>query len=444
MKRNLLTTLLLVLSFVGPAGSSVHRVPHDHGSINEALAAAADGDTVLVAPGTYSGPLNRGLELGEKDLCIVSESGPEVTVIDCEQEDRAFLFSSAQSLDTTLSGFTIRNGFETYGAGIKFDVSSAARIVNCIFENGRADRQGFQGHGGAITCYPSACPVIEACVFVGNYAERSGGAISAVGAQPVVVGCTFEDNRADLWGGGLSARYSSSPVIRDCVFTGNSALALGGAVYLKDCIASTVVRCQFQGNWSLGPATGWGGAVYCGRRSSAFLAFCTFESNSAERGGGVATDDGAAPEIVNCTFFGNQATDGAGVSVGEQCHPTLVNTIIAFSQAGNAVWCHPQGSPDVYRTVIYGNPGGDWVGCLGADIYEHHNMHVDPLFCLDQNPGQPYSLHVDSPCAPENNSQGVLIGAWPVACGPTAVLDTSWGYIKALYRHDDGVRRQPN
>ena len=46
--------------------------------------AAAEGDTVLVGPGTYTGPGNRDIELSGKAIVVVSENGPEETVIDCE------------------------------------------------------------------------------------------------------------------------------------------------------------------------------------------------------------------------------------------------------------------------------------------------------------------------------------------------------------------------
>ncbi len=62
------------------------------------------------------------------------------------------------------------------------------------------------------------------------------------------------------------------------------------------------------------------------------------------------------------------------------------------------------------------------------------NFSADPLFCGDLNPDEPYTLHTESPCAPENNPECGLIGAWGVACGLTAIEPVSWGSVKAMFR----------
>ena len=59
----------------------------------------------------------------------------------------------------------------------------------------------------------------------------------------------------------------------------------------------------------------------------------------------------------------------------------------------------------------------------------------DPLFCLEHNWWEPYSLHEGSPCLPENSPCGELVGAFGQGCeAVTSIESTSWGAIKALYR----------
>ena len=54
------------------------RVPLDYPTIQSAINASANGDTVLVAPGTYAENIN----FSGKAITVTSEGGPEVTLID--------------------------------------------------------------------------------------------------------------------------------------------------------------------------------------------------------------------------------------------------------------------------------------------------------------------------------------------------------------------------
>jgi parallel beta-helix repeat protein len=62
------------------------------------------------------------------------------------------------------------------------------------------------------------------------------------------------------------------------------------------------------------------------------------------------------------------------------------------------------------------------------------NFSVDPQFCGQHD----YRILTTSPCAPGNTPLTVscgLVGALPAECSPTSVEATSWGAVKALYRH---------
>jgi hypothetical protein len=61
------------------------------------------------------------------------------------------------------------------------------------------------------------------------------------------------------------------------------------------------------------------------------------------------------------------------------------------------------------------------------------NLNADPLFC---GPAQgDFTLGAASPCLPQNNPWGVLVGARGQGClGPVSIRAESWGAIKAKYR----------
>jgi hypothetical protein len=113
--------------------------------------------------------------------------------------------------------------------------------------------------------------------------------------------------------------------------------------------------------------------------------------------------------------------------------PTIENTIVAYSMQGMAVTVSSS-SVSLSCCDLYGNFGGDWVGPIANQYGTDGNISEDPLFC-DPEAGD-FTLHGDSPCAPCSppNPECGLIGAWPVGCGPTPTLETTWGAIKMLYR----------
>jgi len=92
---------------------ATHRVPQDYATIQAAINAADEGDTVLVSPGTYTG----GNTVDGKNIVIQSVEGPLVTVIDGEHSVRGFRFYNQVSDQTILDGFTIVNGFGSSGGG---------------------------------------------------------------------------------------------------------------------------------------------------------------------------------------------------------------------------------------------------------------------------------------------------------------------------------------
>ena len=58
------------------------QVPGDYKTIQAAIDASVDGDTVRVADGTYKGKRNKNLDFEGKELIVQSDNGPSKTIID--------------------------------------------------------------------------------------------------------------------------------------------------------------------------------------------------------------------------------------------------------------------------------------------------------------------------------------------------------------------------
>ncbi|MFH1754829.1 MAG: Ig-like domain-containing protein, partial [Candidatus Latescibacterota bacterium] len=268
-------------------------------SIQAGLNAAVNGDTVLLYDGTFMGGGNTSIDFNGKAVLLTSVNGPEVTIIDCEGNDRAFIIDNSEGPGTIISQVTVRNGDKTNGANIKIDGASPT-INGCIIEGGTA------GSGGGIYCDVGGSPTISSNIFIGNSADE-------------------------------------------------------------------------------------GGAIYC---------------------------NGVSAIIQNNTLIGNSAvTGGGGIHLRNSSDATISNTIIAFGVQGPAIVCAGGANPTISCSNVYGNAGGDAI--CGTD--GGGNISADPLFCGPIGSGV-VTIATNSPCAPANNSCGVLIGAYPVACGGPMVV----------------------
>jgi hypothetical protein len=393
----------------------------DYQTIQEGLNVADGGDTVLVAPGEYLGVDNRDLDFRGVGIALVSESGPDVTIIDCGLLGRGFLFDDGEDTLTVVDGFSILNGSAEDGGGLSAELASP-RIRNRVFRDCSATNAG-----GAVSLEGGSASFAD-CLFDGNHAT-DGGAVATLGAAPTMTGCTFIDNRAEH-GGALHSRYTPSPRFSNCEFLENRSTERGCAVYLYGSSPS-FSECSFLRNYGLRAG------VVAGDYASPLLYFCWFASNQTTAsyyGGGHAIDiyrmDIGSTTIANCTFCSWRMVGGGGRHLEfRDCAPTIERSIISFYNHGGAVECEGEWPPTFVNCLVFGNSGGD---SLCGDY--HQNLLVDPLFCnrwIDE-----LALCSGSPCLPQNNPWGVLIGAFEEGCSDceTVVEAMSWGRIKALYQ----------
>ena len=246
-------------------------------------------------------------------------------------------------------------------------------------------------------------------------------------SSPTITGCSFTGNTANSYAGAMKIYFISSPTITDCTFIGNSTTrGGGGAVLVYGNCNPVFERCVFGDNDAPD-----GQAAYCEDASVPEFTDCLFYGHTgAEYGGAMYFSCLTTPALTGCTFYGNGATDGGAIYSDSDSNFTLTNCIIAFGLVGEAVYCDGD-PPLVTCSDIYGNVGGDWVGCLAGMDAMNNNLHGDPLFC--DAPGGDFTLDVPSPCTAANAPSCGLIGAYGIGCD-TPVQAESWGSIKAMYR----------
>ena len=97
MKRQFVQALAASACFlvlVATAQAKTINVPADQKTIQAAINAAADGDTVSVSPGTYV----ENIDFKGKAIQVVSTQGPSMTTIDGSQAGPTVAFVSGEKL----------------------------------------------------------------------------------------------------------------------------------------------------------------------------------------------------------------------------------------------------------------------------------------------------------------------------------------------------------
>jgi hypothetical protein len=202
------------------------HVPDDYATIQEAIDAAVDGNTIIVSPGTYH---EHDIDFLGKAITVTS-TDPEdstivaTTVIDADSLGSVFVFQSGEDSTSVLTGLTTLGGLATFGGGISCSNSSPLISNNHISDNMAAGTHP-EGQGGGIYCYNSS-PIISNNMITGNSANAGGG-IYCSDSCPSILNNNFVGNTAMLGGGGVGCS-NSSPTITNNTVTGNSA-ALGSA-----------------------------------------------------------------------------------------------------------------------------------------------------------------------------------------------------------------------
>ncbi len=258
----------------------------DHGDLPSALAAANNGDRILLSAGTWDADVtisNRQLEiLGiEPGTAILETAGPGLRVtgnsadvvfrnvgFDGRGQHPGLLVESGA--DVTLSWVrlerVVRRGFfDDDGGGAM--VRGGARLVveHSVLDQGHSDDDGgllaakgngtelvvrsstltngsASGNGGAILCEDASVCEITESTFATNGADQQGGAIWNLRTDAVVVQRSLLcDSRATTGGAIFSL---GDLTLRNTLLDGNQATGDGGAVYVDDPLGggATVLR----------------------------------------------------------------------------------------------------------------------------------------------------------------------------------------------------------
>lgn len=128
--------LAFVCLCVSPTSALNLYVPSQYGTIQAAINVSHNGDFVIVADGTYSGPGNVDLDFLGNNITVRSASGDALrAIIDCQGNSsanhRGFVFQNGET-GAVIQGLTIENGYQNYGGAVYVRSGSAVTLTNCV------------------------------------------------------------------------------------------------------------------------------------------------------------------------------------------------------------------------------------------------------------------------------------------------------------------------
>jgi hypothetical protein len=217
----------------------------DFPTIQTGVNSIADGDTLLLGNGTFTGTGNRDVNYFGKSIVVRSQSDdPLLCTIDCQGLGRGFMLQYGEDASAVLSGVSIENGLAEWGGGI-FCSDTSPLIERCVLRNNAALTSG----GGIYGCGRNNSPTFSYCVLLENYAARSGGGAEIIGAA--FDHCVFDRNRTGEFGACLS--WAAGVTLDHCIL----GFGLGGEAV--DCSVLSPPQlscCDIYGNEG-GDWVGW-------------------------------------------------------------------------------------------------------------------------------------------------------------------------------------------
>ena len=165
-----------------------------------------------------------------------------------------------------------------------------------------------------------------------------------------------------------------------------------------------------------------GGGIWCWRASPTIYNCILIGNVATHAGGGLYCGGASEPLVRNVTFFENASVTGGSIYATDDSDAEIRNTIVSYTVSGAAVSVGDAYSiPEFFCCDIYGNTDGDWTGSIENQLGVNGNMCLDPVFCLDHNPDEPYTIASCSPCSGINHPDCGLVGAADVGCEGASV-----------------------
>jgi Right handed beta helix region len=403
LKFAIVVLVLLCAAELHICAQSNILVPQDQPTLQGAINAASDGDTVSVAPGTYSGPFN----FNGKAI-TVSGSGPGVVLDGGRKNGPVVTFSGGETRSSILENVTVQNGVSVNAmdAGGIYIYGASPTIRNSTIQNNVGC--GFGVYNGAPlingnTITENASGMYSGCVLPGlEYPGFLGGGIVVFGLpsgilQTQIISNTITANSVVFGAGGISVFNAGQPLIENDTFTQNLSNDSGAAIFVGGNTAPTIIQNLIYDN-TITPT------------------LVPPANDDVGAGLNIAPTDGSMHSfksvIVNNTFVGNKVLLVSGVrQSGTQIFAShyydnvqFFNNLIIGTDAQTPVDCETMTVAPVSPPTFDHNDVSNlslglskYSGSCADQTGQNGNISADPNFVTDTSSPHPYQLQLPSP-----------------------------------------------
>ena len=317
--------------------------------------AAEEGDTVLIAQGTYT--TSTGYLIYDKAITISSIAPDDpcvvaATVIEMEIGEEGYVDTSAFTIynvgpETVLNGITIRGFVHQAYSGLPGD------------ESGEDGYNGDHAFGGGIICY-MASPTIKNCIIAdcSVIGGNGGDGFNGSGGDPNDPNINGTDGGwpGRAYGGGLACLVNSNPAVINCTFQNCSAIGgNGGNGGNGNTNEDAYGNGGRGGGWYYGEDSRWYNVPWdnssqgYARTGPVLNSFYDFYTEYTGRGGAVFVGEQCSPTFTHCTFTNNRTEGGTCGICGLDGWPPVnrVEPSIRWEidNFGGAVYCETNSSP---------------------------------------------------------------------------------------------------
>jgi len=287
------------------------------GTLRNALASAADGDTIDATSVSGTILLTSGELLVTNSVDIIGP-GPDWLAVNGNFPNTTNrVFHIGSNTLVSIASLTVTNGYAPGfdGGGGIYNDHATLTVTNCTLSGNRADTC-CGGSGGGIF-NESGTLIVNNSTLNGNSANQNGGGIDNFFGTLTVQSSTLGGNSASNNSGGAINSESGTVVISNCTLSGNSA-SYGGALVI------------------LGYDEGPDGTFI----STSTIQSSTLSSNTAGYGG--AIENGCAMTISDCTLSGNSAS-GNGGGIWNLITLTVINSTLSSNSADHGGGIYNEG-----------------------------------------------------------------------------------------------------